>query len=177
MAINEARVHDIMTALVRPGKEKLRKVIDNYFLEESTLKHPLMAFKGKEAIYNFYRLWEIAFDDHIVIDHIAVEGDVALLRVRHKLHPRFIPLDWVQIPHIVNMKWTFVDTVRGKRIKSIEEDVSLYSLIDPIPYLGKMWGATVEPVGGFIASGLGWILDTAQPHVRDYFGWEWVDQL
>jgi hypothetical protein len=65
------------------------------------------------------------------------------------------------------------------RIESIEDDVSMQSLLLAVPGLARVWAAAVEPAGGALLSTLGAALDALLPRLdqlgRDTlsfdFGW------
>ncbi|CAG8617604.1 6962_t:CDS:2 [Ambispora gerdemannii] len=167
---------DIIHDLLSYDELKHKKVLDEYFVENAKLTHPLLTIEGTYNIRKVFRVWtslnaeEPTIGETYVIDpQLFVSnpfdglcsGQTAVVHTVQHFRPRIMPFIHLQVPAITTLKFRQTNDDRIVEIYHQEDTWTLEGLIQSVPIVHWWYENIVRVVMGKLFSGVGSFIYTA----------------
>ncbi|RKP06274.1 hypothetical protein THASP1DRAFT_31910 [Thamnocephalis sphaerospora] len=154
--------------------KRIAEAVHHAYTEDAVLEHPLMVCKGLENIIKADRTWTSIFHDESSIEEVLVDGNGAVVKMRHHIRPRLLPM--VQIPMCIVSELELRETTHGCfRIARQVDHVAMSETVAEWPVVGYLLNSYLRPAAFYGWATLGRVIDSGN-HVASNLSKQAVEQ-
>ncbi|CAG8652404.1 11299_t:CDS:2, partial [Ambispora leptoticha] len=153
---------DIIHDLLSYDELKHKKVLDQYFVENAKLTHPLLTIEGTYNIRKVFRVWtSLNAEEPTIGETYVIDGQTAVVHTIQHFRPRIMSFIHLQVPAITTLKFRKTEDDRIIEIYHQEDTWTLEGLIQSVPIVHWWYENIVRVVMGKLFSGVGSFIYTA----------------
>ncbi|CAG8438082.1 8874_t:CDS:2 [Diversispora eburnea] len=152
---------EICDGLFSYDEKKYKEILENYFVDDAKLSHPLLNVEGTHNIFRVFRVWTSLNLQPPQIDEYPIfDVENAFIRVTQHFRPRILPFVHLSIPSVTILKFRKADNGLYYIVKQ-EDNWTLEGLIQSVPLINWWYDNVVRVVMGGLFTRVGSFLDTA----------------
>ncbi|CAO3614897.1 unnamed protein product [Mucor hiemalis] len=152
----------VVTDLFSYDDVKRKRILDHYYLPNSTFISPILRTSGVHNIKHTLLVWKALNKEPPTINNICFNGKTCVVFLTQTLCPRMFPWLKIALPVTVVLEFKETDKDSGLlKIKTHEEHWTIEGILKAIPFVSFWYDHVVRTMIGKILSATGEAVYTA----------------